>query len=280
MNVLPHYPAIEAKVADHRLKFVFGGAERFALLLDVIADARATLQLYFYAFGIDEAGRQVADALIAARDRGVEVSLLVDGFGTHDQPDQMFVEMIEAGIKFARFEPRYGRRYLLRNHQKMLIADAKCAVVGGSNIEVAYFADDPAGHSWHDIYMRIEGDAVARLARYYSALAVWVAAPNSGILSLVKLLGQHSDGDGVLRWLFGGPSKRLNAITRALREDVVRGNQIDMVQAYFAPNWGFLRKLGQAAMRERFRLITASRSDNNTTIAAARHCYEIGRAHV
>lgn len=273
MNVLPNYPAIETEVSGHRLKFVFGGAERFALLLDVIAGARKTLQLYFYAFGIDAAGQRVADALIEARDRGIEVTLLVDGFGTHEQPDTMFVEMMEAGINFARFEPRYGRRYLLRNHQKMLIADGERAVVGGSNIEDAYFADDPDANSWHDIYLRIEGDAVTRLADYHIALAKWVADPKAGIRSLVALLGRHSDREGSLRWLFGGPSKRLNAITRALREGIVSGAQIDMVQAYFAPNWGFLRKLGQAARRGRFRLITASKSDNNTTIAAARHCY-------
>lgn len=270
---LPHYPPIEANVSGHRLKFVFGGAERFALLLDVIAGARKALQLCFYAFGIDAAGRRVVDALIEAQGRGVAVTVLVDGFGTVEQPDQIFVEMLEAGINFARIEPRYGRRYLLRNHQKMLIADGKCAVIGGSNIEDAYFADDPAGHSWHDVYLRIEGDGVARLAAYHSALADWVADPKSGIRSLVTLLGQHSDAKGPLRWLYGGPSKRLNAITRALREGIVRGKQVDMVQAYFAPNWGFLRKLGSAAARGRFRLITAARSDNNTTIAAARHCY-------
>jgi cardiolipin synthase A/B len=273
VTTLPNYPPIAADVSGHSLKFVFGGAERLGLLLDVIADARETLQLYFYAFGIDGAGQRVADALIEARNRGVAVTLLVDGFGTLEQPDAMFAEMVEAGVQFARFQPRYGRRYLLRNHQKMLIADEAVAVVGGSNIEDAYFADDLAGHSWHDIYLRIEGDAVARLADYHRSLAAWIAAPNSGIRSLVALLGKHSDTEGALRWLFGGPSKRLNAITRMLRAGVATGRQIDMVQAYFAPNWGFLRKLGKAAMRGRFRLITAARSDNNTTIAAARHCY-------
>lgn len=271
VTLLPDYPAIEAEVSGHRLKFVFGGAERFALLLDVIVRARETLQLYFYAFGIDDAGQRVVDALIEARNRGVAVTLIVDGFGTY--PDAMFVEMIEAGISFARFEPRYGRRYLLRNHQKMLIADGRCAVVGGSNIEDAYFADDPGGESWHDIYLRIEGEAVARLAAYHQELAAWVADPKSGIRSLVALLGRYSDAQGHLRWLFGGPSRRLNAITRDLRTAITCAAQVDMVQAYFAPNWGFLRKLGMVALHGRFRLITAARSDNHTTIAAARHCY-------
>ena len=273
MTAVPAYPEIRSTLAGNQLVFVFGGAERLQLLLDVIAAAHETLQLYFYTFGVDAIGARVVDALIEARNRGVAVTLLVDGFGTATQPTSLFDEMVQAGVRFARFQPRYGRRYLLRNHQKMLIADRQIAVIGGSNIEAAYFADDPAGNSWHDLYLRIEGEAVARLAAYHDGLVNWVLAPRSGILSLVALLNEHSDRKGQLRWLFGGPSKRLNAMTRALGESIANATQIDMAQAYFAPNWGLLRKLGRVARRGRFRLITAARTDNNTTVAAARHCY-------
>jgi cardiolipin synthase len=198
---------------------------------------------------------------------------LVDGFGTPEQPREMFDAMIDAGIDFARFEARYGRRYLLRNHQKMLIADARVAIIGGSNIEEAYFADDPAGESWHDLYVCVDGAAAARLAAYHEALAQWMVRPNARIRDLAAILAQHSDHDGALRWLFGGPTRRLSMLCLALREAIAGARQVDMVQAYFSPSWGFLHKLGKVARRGRFRLICAARSDNNTTIAAARHCY-------
>lgn len=270
---LAEYPKIKASVSGHDLTFVFGGAERLALLLDTIAQARVSLQLYFYCFAADAAGRRVADALIDARNRGVRVTLLVDGFGTPAQPYDMYDAMIEAGIDFARFEARYGRRYLLRNHQKMLIADARVAIVGGSNIEEAYFADDPGGESWHDVYVRVEGEAAARLAAYHDALRDWMLRPGARMRALVAILSRHSDSEGALRWLFGGPSRRLSTLSRVLREAIAAASQIDMIQAYFAPSWGFLHKLGKVARRGRFRLICAARSDNNTTIAAARHCY-------
>ncbi len=273
VETLPTYPEIIAEVGGHKLKFVFEGPERLQLLLDAIARAQTQLRLYFYAFGVDSAGTAVVDALIEARNRGVVVTLLVDGFGTVEQPDHLFKALIEAGVGFARFQPRYGRRYLLRNHQKMLIVDDAFAIVGGSNIEEAYFAADPEQQSWHDLYLQIEGDAVIRLGKYHDALAQWIAAPNGKIRSLVALLSSHSDDEGALRWLYGGPSRRLNKIARALREGIMQATKVDMVQAYFAPNWGFLRKLGGVAARGRFRLITAAKSDNNTTIAAARHCY-------
>jgi cardiolipin synthase A/B len=267
------YPWLQANVADHDLVFVFGGEERLQLLLDAIAAARRRIQMFFYAFAADSAGRLVTDALIEARNRGVSITLLVDGFGTGDPVRPLVDEMVEAGISFGWFQPRFGRRYLLRNHQKMLIIDEAVAIVGGSNIEAAYFADEPVGEGWHDVYVRVEGDAVSRLAAYHEALAAWIATPDAGIRSLVTLLARYSDADGPLRWLFGGPSRRLNQITRALRIGIVNARRVDMVQAYFSPNWGFLRKLGQVSRRGHFRLITAARSDNNTTIAAARHCY-------
>jgi cardiolipin synthase A/B len=270
---LPTYAPIQALVDGHTLKFLFGGAERLQALLDAIGEAKAALRLYFYIFAADVTAAAVADALIDARNRGIAVSLLVDGFGTPEQPDHLFAAMRDAGITVARFSPRLGRKYLLRNHQKMLIVDDSIGVIGGSNIADDYFADDPAGNSWHDLNVRIEGSAVARLARYYDALAAWMASPSPGIRALLAILSEHSDRRGALRWLYGGPSHRLNAITRSLRETLSHASQIDMIQAYFAPNWGFLRRLGGAAERGRFRLVTAARSDNNVTIAAARHCY-------
>src|SRR3546814_9394809 len=46
-----------------------------------------------------------------------------------------------------------------------------------------------------------------------------------------------------------------------------------MSMAYFSPNPGFLRRLAHVAERGRATILTASKSDNNVTIDAARHCY-------
>jgi len=46
-----------------------------------------------------------------------------------------------------------------------------------------------------------------------------------------------------------------------------------MIAAYFAPNPGMLRRIRRLARRGTVRIMTASRSDNTMTIAAARNCY-------
>jgi cardiolipin synthase len=271
----PRYAPFDASVDGHALTVLVNGVDRLRALLAMIDEAKRSLRLFFYIFGDDAASIKVREALIDARNRGVEVSLLVDSFGTADRADSVYASLVEAGVHFARFNPRWGRGYLLRNHQKMLIADDAKALVGGSNIVANYFTDDSSGDSWHDLFVSIEGPIVARLARYFDDLRDWMAGKRQSLRKLLHLLASYSDQDGKLRWMMGGPFQRLSPLTRSIKHDMNGASQLDMIQAYFAPNWGMLRRIGRVNRQDKgaARIVTAARSDNSTTIAAARHCY-------
>ena len=282
MGKIPHFKHIDAEVDGHKLRLAISGHDRLALLLDTINGAKTTLRLFFYIFGNDWVAVQVRLALIAARERGVKVWLIVDGFGSANWPDEVFKSLVDAGVYFARFNPRWGRRYLLRNHQKIVVADEVRALVGGSNVLDQYFLDDPGGSSWHDLLLRVDGPAAARLARYFDGLRRWTAAERPTLRMLLHIMSRRSDKAGALRWLFNGPFSRLSPLTRSLRQDVATAKRLDMIQAYFAPNWGMLRRLANIERRGgEMRLISASRSDNFATVSAARHCYRrLLRNHV
>jgi cardiolipin synthase A/B len=275
MEAIPSFAPITAKVDGHALSLFVSGADRLAALLDIIEGAQTSLRLFFYMFSDDETARWVRDALVAAAARGVKVSLLIDGFGSGHCPDSVYQPLVDAGVHFARFLPRWGRRYMLRNHQKIVIADDARVLIGGANVDARYFADDPGGKSWHDLYLGVEGPAALRLAEYYDGLARWTKREGGGgVRSLIRLLGRKSEKRGPLRWLFNGPFRRLSPLTHSIRQDIDAAQQLDMIHAYFSPNWGMLRKIGRIVRRGgRARLITAARSDNQTTIAATRHCY-------
>ena len=110
-------------VAGHSFTLMPDGPERLDALVALIDNARVSIRLLYYIFVEDEAGQRVRDALIAAQGRGVAVSLLVDGFGSAKASDSFFEPLINAGCGFCRYEPKHTRRYLMRNHQKMAIAD-------------------------------------------------------------------------------------------------------------------------------------------------------------
>jgi cardiolipin synthase A/B len=274
-DVLPLDP-IEAILDGHQLSLSIGGTARFQALLQLINGAEQSLRLFFYIFDHDQTGQIVRDALLAARARGVDVWLLVDGFGTASTPDSFYKPLQLVGAHFARFSSHWGRQYLLRNHQKIVIADERIALVGGANIANDYFQADPSHGGWHDLFLTIEGQAAARLAHYFDRLRRWMMMDQPSIRGLVHILARRSDATGSIRWLMGGPFQRLSPLVRVLKSDLDHVRHLDMVQAYFAPNWGMLRRIARVVRKRggTARLVTAAKSDNMTTISAARHCYQ------
>jgi cardiolipin synthase len=258
-------------VAGNRLTPLTEGPERLAALLRLIDGARESLRLLYYGYKDDEAGRVVRAALSAALARGVAVSLIVDGFG--GAADGAFFAPLEAvGADICRFIPRFGRRYLLRNHQKLALADGERAIIGGFNIEEDYFAE-VAPRAWRDFGLLVEGPAASRLAGYYDALAEWAHTPRGRMRDLRRGLAAWSEPAGPVRWLFGGPNRRLSPWARSIKRDLHDARRLEVIAAYFSPNPTMLRRMESVGRRGAARVITAAISDNTATIAAARHCY-------
>lgn len=260
------------KVDGNRLTFFPDGPDRLEALLTLIDGARSSLRLLYYIFAADESGGKVREALVAAVDRGVEVSLLIDGFGSSKTPETYFKELHERGAKFCRFLPSYGRRYLIRNHQKLALADDERVLIGGFNVEDDYFIPADEG-GWRDIGLLVEGPAAARLVPYFDALLGWALKKGSRIRRLRAIIHQYSETSGPLQWQFGGPMQRLSPWINSTCRDLARGSDVEMIAAYFAPPGGMLRRIARIGDHGRARIVTAARSDNNTTIAAARFTY-------
>jgi cardiolipin synthase len=259
-------------VEGNHLDLLTGGKDRLEALIALIDGAESSLRLLYYIYAADEAGREVRDALDRALKRGVTIALIVDGFGSSASPE-FFAGIRAAGADICRFLPKLGRRYLLRNHQKLALADEKIAIIGGFNIQNDYFDD---AHGWRDLGLRIEGPAAARLAGYFDSLQRWTHREGSRLRDLRHALTRwsESDGGGKACWLLGGPMRRLNPWARALRSEIASAVRIDMIAAYFAPTPRMLRAIERVGKRGgQARIVTAAKSDNNATIAAARHTY-------
>jgi len=260
-------------VEGNRLTLLTEGPERLAALLELIGSAKRTLRVLYYIYVDDAVGQQLRDALIAAAGRGVRVSLIVDGLGSeHAQARRFFDPLREAGVEVCRFVPRWGRRYLLRNHQKLALADEKRVIIGGFNIESSYFgtAEDAA---WRDLGLLVEGWAAARLVGYFDALSKWAKKPRPKMRALAETLREWSEPEGEARWLLGGPMRRLSPWARVVKRDMEAARGIDLIAAYFAPNPAMLRRLDRVGQRGRVRLVLPSKLDHGAAIWAARFTY-------
>lgn len=261
-------------VDGNRLTLLTEGPARLDALVALIDGARESLRILYYIYADDESGRRVNAALLAAAGRGVQIALIVDGFGSETAGQRHFFDpLAAAGISVCWFRPRFGRRYLLRNHQKLALADQMRILIGGFNIANDYFAADHAD-AWRDLGLLVEGPAAGRIAPYFDALLKWVQCAGGRNRRVGHALGRWSEPVGKVRWLIGGPTRRLSPWARAVRHDMRRAMRTDIIAGYFTPSPTMLRRLDRAARREgQVRIVTAAKSDNNATIAAARFTY-------
>jgi cardiolipin synthase len=263
-------------VDGNRLRVLPDGPDRLEALIALIDGAQQSLRLLYYIYLGGKSGDRVRDAILRAIDRGVAVSLLIDGFGSSATPDDYFAELPKRGARFCRFNPSYGRRYLLRNHQKLALADAESdsatILVGGFNVADDYF-QTVEQRAWRDIGLLIEGPAAARLAPYYDKLIEWALRKNSKMRTLRRMIFHHTETKGALQWQLGGPTAKLSPWGVSTCKDLVHSRDVEMIAAYFAPTWGLLKRIARVGRRGRARLVTAAKSDNNATIAAARFTY-------
>lgn len=263
-------------VEGNRLTLLTEGPALLEALLGLIDRASHSLRLLYYTYQPDASGKAVRDALLRALRREVRVSLLVDGFGSSKAPDNYFQELSEAGATVCRFNPSLGRRYVLRNHQKLALADGGTAhprvLIGGFNIADDYFTS-PADAGWRDIGLLLEGPAAGRPSAYFDALMVWALNPRSRLRKLRGVVRKHSETEGKLRWQYGGPMQLRSPWALATIQDLGDARHLDMIAAYFAPTDGMIRRIAEIARRGRVRVVTASKSDNTATISAARSTY-------
>ena len=253
------------------LTFYPAGKDRLEALLELIGSARESIRIFSYFFASDAIGELVRERLIEAAGRGVEVQVIVDSFGS--QPDaEFFAPLVEAGGSYAVFSPRRDVSYLIRNHQKIAIADDTVAIIGGFNITRTYF-DPPQVNGWNDLGVRVSGDAVKGLVDWYALLAAWTVNPKAQFRAMRKLVREWEPGEGPVQWLIGGPSRISNSWARRVREDLRSGRRLDLVMAYFSPSGTIRRLIEKIASHGRTTLVLAGKSDNGATIGAARSLY-------
>src|SRR5262249_13187506 len=112
------------------------GDRTFASILEAIAGARESINVELYIFNQGSLGTAFARALSERARAGVEVRLLVDGFGSSLGP--LEEEMRTAGVRVEIYKPL--RIYSLdrighRTHRRILVVDGHIGFSGGFAID-------------------------------------------------------------------------------------------------------------------------------------------------
>ncbi|GGD37225.1 phospholipase D-like domain-containing protein [Croceicoccus pelagius] len=264
-------PPFTVEAQGQTLTFYPSGQDRLDALVELIDSATNSLSVCFYIFAEDAASVRVRDAMANAARRGVTVKLVVDGFGAA-ATDAFFEPLAAAGGQYWRFSARWSQRYLIRNHQKMVIVDEERAMIGGFNVEDSYF-DPPQKNGWNDLGLIVTGSVVGDLVRWFEKMEGWVSDPKANWRAIRRILREWDPGKGPVRLLVGGPTRGLSSWSRCVSEDLIHGTRLDMMMAYFSPPKRLVRRIGRIAQKGSARLVMAGKSDNGATIGATRALY-------
>lgn len=244
-------------VDGNRLTLLNSGGEFFPALIAAIDEATDDVQLETYIFEDDASGRPVTEALKRAAARGVQVRVLVDGFGAARFADALQPELLAAGAQvmiyrreLTHFSMR--RQRLRRLHRKLACIDSRIAFVGGINI-----IDDmnqPGGRApRYDYAVRIEGPLVATvlgvMARLWE-IVVWASFQRRFRIFNHARTAPAPVGTETAALVIRDNIRHRRDIEDAYLEAInAATDEIVIANAYFLPGFRFRRTLLQAARR-------------------------------
>lgn len=227
------------------------GEQAYPAMLASIRAAKHRVMLATYILKTDATGMAFADALTAAADRGVNVSVLIDGIGelySWKKPSKL---LQKRGVTVGRFLPPRlipPSIYLnLRNHRKLLVVDNDIAYAGGMNISDDHTSSPEQARMITDVHFSLRGPVLDDLSAVFES--DWKFATGKDIAA-TEAPSPDAEGDARCRVICDGPDDNLDVLALTL-QGVISGaaETVDIMTPYFLPTRGLMASLQSAALR-------------------------------
>lgn len=235
-------------VGGNQFELLENGEDFFPRVFAAIEKAQHEVMLETFILFDDKIGKELHRVLLAAALRGVQVHVLVDGFGSPDLDDYV-KDLVAAGVHFRVFDPSekvMGQRLnmLRRMHRKIVVVDGALGFIGGINYSADHVADF-GPEAKQDYAVQVQGPVVAHMHRYTRQAVMDVPPPLHYEPTLDMTAG---DADAI--FVTRDNRDHTNDIERhyriALRSARTR---VVIANAYFFPGYRFIREMRRAARR-------------------------------
>ncbi|MEE4185612.1 MAG: cardiolipin synthase ClsB [Gammaproteobacteria bacterium] len=270
--------------SNNSLRLLENGEEFFPAVLAAIDNAKEEVFIETFIWSEDTTGRKVRDALVAARQRGVQVGILVDDYGTPGLSKDFLRPMENAGIAVRSFDPQPSilnirTNMLCRMHRKIAVVDSAVGFVGGINIcdtHLRSYGSD----SKQDYAVQVSGPAVPRL-REFCRSAHLQDEPRTRanwrywLRRIPKEITEPGNDAQVL--LVQRDNREHPTDIETLYRLAIRNCTRSMIiaNAYFFPGYRFIRQLCRAARGgAEIIVVVQGKPDRPMTVAASSVVYD------
>ncbi|HTT09072.1 MAG TPA: phospholipase D-like domain-containing protein [Gammaproteobacteria bacterium] len=237
-------------VRGNRIEPLFNGEQAYPAMLEAIRGARRSICLSTYIYFHDIVGEQFAAALSEARQRNVDVRVLLDGMADVFYRPRGSALLESRGLRPALFLPLRWWPPLfhinLRNHRKLLLVDEEVAFTGGMNIAAHHLLNLPQRHHVEDLHFRIRGPLTRQMADAYAADWRFVTEENTA----ASQTPPPAAGDAIARVITSGPSEGRDILMLILIGALASAHHRAWIMTpYLVPSPALVSALQAAALR-------------------------------
>lgn len=239
-------------LAGNQVEPLVDGDAAYPAMLEAIREARRSISFATYIFETTGIGRAFVDALGHARERGVEIRVLVDDVGARYASPPARKVLRKLGVPVAHFMPARSLLrapyFNLRNHRKILVVDGALGFTGGMNIREGHLFANRPPYPIRDLHFRVRGPIVAHLQEVFADDWEFTTKERlEGELWFPKLA---SAGGTLARGIADGPDEDVDRFTWTLQAALACAHRsVTVLTPYFLPDTPLHHALSTAALR-------------------------------
>jgi len=239
-------------IGGNLIEVLYSGEQTYEEMLKDINVAKEYIYLCVYIFKRDKVGKQFIQALIDAKNRGVDVYVLIDGIGELYSWRKVRRKLVKHDIQVHRFLPPklmpFNFSINLRNHRKLLVIDDEIGFVGGMNISADYFQKDKAEEeSLKDIHFKITGNLPQQFRQVFELDWHFMGGK---ISTNAKTKISNSVAPTICRTIIDGPGENLDHLSIILLSAINSADHtVTLMTPYFLPSRELIGALQTAALR-------------------------------
>ncbi|HEY7739179.1 MAG TPA: phospholipase D-like domain-containing protein [Steroidobacteraceae bacterium] len=268
----------------NRVRLCSDNEDAASALFALIHSAQRRIFLSVFSFEADAIGRRLIDAMRERALAGVQVRMLVDGYGSLNLASPPLLELQAAGGRIARFRPLVASGTLrgafnYRNHRKMVVADGRAAWIGGRNVAQKYLSNFADGSHWVDLSLLVEGPAAAVFETV--CRSDWLAASGESVPDEVAAPADAGAGGSCVQVLASGPDLPDDTLHAMLLAGIMGArHRVWIVSPFFVPDDALQSALHLACRRGLDVRIVVPRRSNQRQADWVRTSYlrELGAA--
>lgn len=262
------------------LSIFFDGKSKYDALEGAIRGAQRHVHMETYIWEPDSIGTRLRDLLTERAEAGVEVRVLVDGFGSSKAHRRFWEPLRKAGGQVRRFNEvaftrRWPRMANFRTHRKIAVIDGAVGFIGGMNVTDVHSSEFAGEKAWRDTHVELRGAAVKGLQMVFFEDWHYAGGDAPDVSQYLPEPWTLKPGDHLVQVVSSGPDEGLDAIHKLFFISIAGAERrVELTTPYFVPDAPILEALRAAALGGAdVRILVPAEGDQPFVAAAARSYY-------